>query len=71
MLEHVSDGCVFFGTRNCFIFLLQREMFLLDLMRKNDKSPYSFRRKNGDLHFLVRFGLRTKAFFSSAPIYHA
>ena len=61
MFEHVSDGCVFFGTRNCFIFLLQREMFLLDLMRKNDKSPYSFRRKNGDLHFLVRFGLRTKA----------
>ena len=61
MFEHVSDGCVLFGTRNCFIFLLQKEMFLLDLMRKNDKSPYSCTRKNGDLHLLVRFGLRTKA----------
>lgn len=36
-------------------------MFLLDFMRKNDKSSYSFTRKNGDLHLLVRFGLRTKA----------
>ena len=24
-------------------------------------SPYSFTRKNGDLHLLVRFDLRTKA----------
>lgn len=43
------------------MLLLQKEMFFLDFMRKNDKSSYSFTRKNGDLHLLVRFGLRTKA----------
>lgn len=36
------DGCFFFGTRNCFIFLFQKEMFLLNFMRKNDESPFSF-----------------------------
>ena len=29
--------------------------------RKNDETPYSFTRKNGNLHLLVRFGHRTKA----------
>ena len=42
VFQHVSDGCFVFGTRNCFIFLVQKEMFLLDFMRKNDESPYSF-----------------------------
>ena len=42
-------------------FFSRRKCFCLILMRKNDKSPYSFTRKNGDLHLLVRFGLRTKA----------
>ena len=45
MFQHVSDGFVFLGTRNCFIFLLHKEMFLLDFMRKNDVTILVYEKK--------------------------